>query len=373
MARWSVHLLDAAVGTEESPYKMSDGIVVLRHLPFVCTQDGQNVPTGAVVRRSWMPCDAARVAILAGLDWAYGQNAHVYRLSLGLLPIRGHKTDPLADATEVLAARNRIVVVAAGNWGPRPSTLSALARLPDVISVGATTPQGELLTTSSRGPVGGPGPTVVADGTDTNEDPFDAGTSFAAVRVARLCIYLRSMLMWLVAELRACRESTWPVALPEPSRLAQLDTGIDFETVERNIAQRSAGFIGVIDEGAGRRAWLTQVTATLASLDLQFDVDDSPSRVRRLLELTADGSGCPDPAGCGAGLVREERVFALLGRLTPSVFYALFGSSQHLMLSHQYALEDLDEHLGVLWDPTTFAIARHEYYDRFDDIFVRVL
>jgi hypothetical protein len=125
----------------------------------------------------------------------------VMSLSLQLAPsVRLAPRHPLRIATRS-AARVMPVVVAAGNWFREPgeNTMSALARLPWVISVGGTDSSlsGDLIPSSSGGKATEPasGPTVVAYA----ENPFAAqeGTSFAAPRVARQVITLTGFALTL--------------------------------------------------------------------------------------------------------------------------------------------------------------------------------
>jgi hypothetical protein len=379
VARWTIHELQAPIGTPETRGRISEGQIRCEAIPFLALRAGEP-PAHASVIRSWQGYDETRIAIISGLDWAYTQNAHVYRLSLGLLPRRGVADDPLASAIRFLLDRNRLVVVAAGNWGPDEDTLSELARLPNVISVGATTTDGALLRSSSRGRRGGPAPTLVADGTDTMDEPFPPGTSFAAARVAHWCVYLRSLLHWMTAEFTANRDGTWPAPMPAPSRLAHLDTGVDPDAAESQAAQRRSLTYAMEGDayleylyGSHRRAWMARVTEGLSAADLHFDLDWSPGNVRLVLECIADRRPCRDPIGCGAGFVSDDGVTAFLSDMTPSRFHAVFGERTPAEGAERNLLSRLDEELGPLWPSATLFVVRHEYLNKYEEVFVRVM
>lgn len=386
---WSVHLLEEPVGTLDTPYTLAEGTIAFRLLPFFASTDPATTPTETKILRTWHPYDEARIALMVGLDWAKSQNAHVYRLSLGLLPHAHRADDPLSMAIHMLTELNRIVVVAAGNWGPKPNTLSELARHPDVISVGATASDGTLLPLSSRGTAGGCAPTVVADGTcptlvvddaGTEAEPLPPGSSFAAVVIANLCVYMRSMLQWITMDLNACRDGNWSGEKPPPSCLANLDTAIDQEIVVRNVRIRSSKMIVTEGDafvdwtfGLERRDWLRRVTQELTGANLHFNVTYAPATICRLLVAAADPGTCSDTAGCGAGFVDPAAVFLMFQQLTPSAFHRYFGEREPTTDGELQLLSELDSELGPLFGPGVFAYSHHEYWDKHADVFARVV
>jgi len=101
--------------------------------------------------------------------------------------------DPLVRASDRLVDQGMVVVFPTGNAGPEPSRMNLEAMNPDVLGVGAVSPDGEVATYSGRGPVHGDEgaarwtkPDLVAPGTwprsANGEAP--AGTSLAAPQVA---------------------------------------------------------------------------------------------------------------------------------------------------------------------------------------------
>lgn len=100
--------------------------------------------------------------ILRGLQWILTNrntyNIKVVNLSLGATPTGSYKSDVMATAAEVLTFAGISVVVAAGNTGPGPSTITTPGTDPYVITVGALDDNGTptladdlMATFSSRG------------------------------------------------------------------------------------------------------------------------------------------------------------------------------------------------------------------------------
>ncbi|NMA94800.1 MAG: S8 family peptidase [Clostridiales bacterium] len=117
--------------------------------------------------------------ILAGMQWVVDNrdrfNIKVMSLSLGSEKVAGGFADPLAVAVERVWDRGVTVVAAAGNAGPRSSTITTPGVSPKIITVGAVDDKRTveieddiIAKFSSRGPVGryGEKPDVVAPGVD---------------------------------------------------------------------------------------------------------------------------------------------------------------------------------------------------------------
>lgn len=86
-------------------------------------------------------------------------NINVVNMSLGDTAVKGHKNDPWAQATKKAIDAGLIVVVAAGNEGPEPNTVSTPGIHPQAITVGAydgkgtpSTEDDSVASFSSRGP-----------------------------------------------------------------------------------------------------------------------------------------------------------------------------------------------------------------------------
>ncbi|MER7762349.1 S8 family serine peptidase [Streptomyces sp. NPDC097619] len=91
--------------------------------------------------------------IIAGMEWAAGQGADVVSMSLGD-PSRTSCDDPLAAALEKLSQDGPLFVVAAGNTGPGPRTVSSPGCAPSALTVGAVDRDDSTAVFSSRGPAG---------------------------------------------------------------------------------------------------------------------------------------------------------------------------------------------------------------------------
>ncbi|MFI6285500.1 S8 family serine peptidase [Streptomyces sp. NPDC051018] len=106
--------------------------------------------------------------ILAGIDWAVAQGAHVVNLSLGGLDTP--ELDPLeAQINKLTAEKGVLFAVAAGNSGPAPGTVDSPGSAEAALTVGAVDGQERLADFSSRGPRTGDGgikPDVTAPGVD---------------------------------------------------------------------------------------------------------------------------------------------------------------------------------------------------------------
>ncbi|MBL8264851.1 S8 family serine peptidase [Steroidobacter sp.] len=137
------------------------------------------------------------------LDWPVPPAAlAVINLSLGTRTLDyEHAGDPVNFAIAG-AAKNQLVVVAAGNSGAVEgrSSMSAWAKSPWVLSVGATEDESgaRLADYSSRGIESDPdsGPDLVACGI-SRLDGESAGTSFAAPRVTQFAVICASALLQL--------------------------------------------------------------------------------------------------------------------------------------------------------------------------------
>ncbi|TDI97065.1 MAG: hypothetical protein E2O29_02165 [Deltaproteobacteria bacterium] len=88
--------------------------------------------------------------IIRGMSWAASQGADVISMSLGG---GGHANDAMSREANRLAEEGIVVVVAAGNEGPRPDTISSPGVAEKVITVGSVDQINRIPTYSSRGPV----------------------------------------------------------------------------------------------------------------------------------------------------------------------------------------------------------------------------
>jgi subtilisin family serine protease len=90
--------------------------------------------------------------IIAGMEWAVGQQADVVSMSLGSAAPTDC-TDPMSTAAEELARNGgTLFVVSAGNTGPSLNTVSSPGCAPSVLTVGAVDRDDRTVPFSSRGP-----------------------------------------------------------------------------------------------------------------------------------------------------------------------------------------------------------------------------
>ncbi|MFE4550955.1 S8 family peptidase [Streptomyces sp. NPDC056785] len=141
-------------------------------------------------------------SVIDGMEWAAAQHAKVVNMSLGSgTPTDG--TDSMSEAVDALtASTGTLFVVAAGNEGPNPTTVSSPGAADAALTVGAVDRDDSLASFSSRGPrlgdaavkpdVTAPGVGIVAAraagttmGTPVDADYTSAsGTSMATPHVA---------------------------------------------------------------------------------------------------------------------------------------------------------------------------------------------
>lgn len=77
--------------------------------------------------------------IIAALEWAAAQGAHIVNMSLGGVTLPNDGNDPLARAVTALRKRGILVVVSAGNEGQGHGTLKSPGSSPGALTVGAST------------------------------------------------------------------------------------------------------------------------------------------------------------------------------------------------------------------------------------------
>ncbi len=145
--------------------------------------------------------------VLAGMEWAVAQHADIVSMSLG--GDTGDGSDPLEQAVDELSATSpTLFVIAAGNNGSSPTTVTSPGAADAALTVGAVDSTDTMADFSSRGPrldgtvkpeVVAPGVGIVAAraaGTSLG-DPVDqyytslSGTSMATPHVAGLAAILK--------------------------------------------------------------------------------------------------------------------------------------------------------------------------------------
>lgn len=149
-------------------------------------------------------------SVINGVNWLMRQDLHhvdIINLSLGSRLASTDGSDPLSKTCALAISKGIVVVVAAGNSGPRPGSIGIPACREEVIAVGASDKSDRLAFFSSKGPT--TDHRIKPDITATGKDmvmarapntkmgtPIDkdytraSGTSFASPVVAGLCALL---------------------------------------------------------------------------------------------------------------------------------------------------------------------------------------
>lgn len=145
--------------------------------------------------------------VIAGIQWAIDNrrrhNIKVINMSLGTRARTSYKDDPLCQAVEKAIELGITVCAAAGNSGPKASTINSPATNPKTIVVGASNTKrdgkGPIAEFSSRGPTidNLPKPDILAPGVDItslknniSEYQTLSGTSMATPMVSGCCALL---------------------------------------------------------------------------------------------------------------------------------------------------------------------------------------
>ena len=145
--------------------------------------------------------------VMAGMSWAVSQHAAIVSMSLGGDP--GDGTSPLERAVDELSSTSTtLFVIAAGNSGPGPGTITSPGAAASALTVGAVDGTDAIADFSSRGPLvnGVIKPNIVAPGVNivaaraagtSFGDPVDdnyttlSGTSMATPHVAGIAAILK--------------------------------------------------------------------------------------------------------------------------------------------------------------------------------------
>ncbi len=139
--------------------------------------------------------------IIAAIDWAIENGADIISMSLGGVVIPCDGTDSLSIAVDNAVDKGKIVVVAAGNSGPNPSTINSPGCSRKSITVGASTDLDHMTNFSSRGPTAdgrtkpdivAPGHRIVALLNSQTGTKSMSGTSMATPHVAGIAALLKS-------------------------------------------------------------------------------------------------------------------------------------------------------------------------------------
>ena len=120
--------------------------------------------------------------ITEGIRWAVSKKANIISMSFG-----SPSSDPsIKAAIEYAASKNVLMIAAAGNEGPGPTTVGYPARYPSVLAVAAIGPNNKVAKFSSRGPevdIAAPGVDILSTYPPKNYAKL-SGTSMATPFVA---------------------------------------------------------------------------------------------------------------------------------------------------------------------------------------------
>lgn len=236
-------------------------------------------------------------SVMAGLEWAAQNGADVLNLSLGS---RGSSdgSDALSTMCNAVVDLGKIMVVAAGNSGPRQATIGSPGAADKVITVGASTDQDSVARFSSRGPTAdgrvkpdlvAPGSKIVAAraaGTSVGQIVDDhytgaSGTSMSTPHVAGLCALM----------LRADRSLG-----PSDLKKMLMATSVDINSTELELYEADKNI-----QGDGRVDALTAVKYA--------ETGQQPPPHKPSLPVPSPPPSPDPPAGC---LAAPLRLFKLL-------------------------------------------------------------
>ncbi|WP_405496821.1 S8 family peptidase [Streptomyces sp. NBC_00096] len=242
-------------------------------------------------------------SIVSGMQWAVDQGAKVVNMSLGGQD--GPGLDPKEEAIARLSDR-ALFVVAAGNRGNKPGTITSPGSAPEALTVGAVDKQDRLADFSSRGPTvdGVSKPDVTAPGVDITAaqstqswDPPGngyismSGTSMATPHVAgSAALLLQQHPGWSGAQLKALLTGS---AKPDPVLNAN-QQGAGRVDLTRAVTASVVSEPGSLDFGT--QAWPHTDDKPVAKT-LTYRNYGTQAVKLRLSQTGTDPAGGPAPAG----------------------------------------------------------------------------
>lgn len=243
--------------------------------------------------------------VIAGMEWAVEQGADVVNLSLGTVPTDGQ--DPASLAVDRLTEESGVLfVIAAGNFGDGPETVTSPAAADAALAVGAVDGDDILAPFSGRGPrltdraikpeISAPGVEITAARATTIDDgggddeaymPL-SGTSMAAPHAAGAAAILAGQYPdWSAAQLRAVLMST---AAPAP------DVSI-YEQGAGRVDVAGATSVGVVPSVGelefGHHRWPHDDVEPVTREVIYTNVSDAPV----VLDLAVTATGAEPPEG----------------------------------------------------------------------------
>ncbi|MER6443340.1 S8 family serine peptidase [Streptomyces sp. NPDC001185] len=263
--------------------------------------------------------------IIAGMEWAARtEHAKVINMSLGT-PAWHTQDDPVSQAVNRLTAETgALFVVAAGNSGNGPYTVSAPGTADAALTVGAVDATDHLAPFSSGGPrmndealkpdLTAPGVDVLAarsQQADVGEGYYrtDSGTSMAAPHVAGAAVLLaQKHPTWTGQQIKDVLMSTsvlTPDYSPYQAGTGRLDVGTAY--VQDQIVASGSVDAGPIRWSADRKPVKRQVTytnTTARPITLSLSVDRGPSPAG-VFTLSTDHVTVPAGGAASVGIVAD--------------------------------------------------------------------
>ncbi|WP_238697042.1 S8 family serine peptidase [Streptomyces sp. E5N298] len=267
--------------------------------------------------------------IIAGMEWAARtEHAKVVNMSLGT-PAWHTQDDPLSQAVNQLSAETgALFVIAAGNSGNSPYTLSAPATADTALTVGAVDASDHLADFSSVGPrmnddalkpdLTAPGVDVLAARSQQmawGEGYYrtDSGTSMAAPHVAGAAVLLaQKHPTWTGQRIKDALMSTsvlTPAYSPYQAGTGRLDVGAAY--LQDQVVASGSVDAGLIPwskdhrpQPVERKITYTNTTDRPVTLHLEVDPGDSPTGV---FALAADHVTVPARGASSVTLVADPK------------------------------------------------------------------
>ncbi|MFE5138353.1 S8 family serine peptidase [Streptomyces fagopyri] len=270
--------------------------------------------------------------IIAGMEWAARtEHAKVINMSLGT-PAWHTQDDPLSQAVNQLSAETgALFVIAAGNAGNSPYSVSAPGTADAALTVGAVDASDRLADFSSAGPTMNDDalkPDLTAPGVDVlaarsqqmswGEGYYrsDSGTSMAAPHVTGAAVLLaQKHPTWTGQRIKDALMSTsvlTPDYSPYQAGAGRLDVGAAY--LQDQVVATGSVDAGLVPWSSGRKPKpvtrqivYTNSTARPITLDLSVDRGGSPAGV---FALAADHVTVPARGTSSVGLVADAKSLA---------------------------------------------------------------
>jgi hypothetical protein len=259
--------------------------------------------------------------------------------------------------------------------------MQSLAQAPWAIAVGATDNNYKLLSRSSRGGPDGAQPTVVSFGEAEHMEGVDdqqPGTSFAAPKVARVCIFVKKILQIIFHDLLDIQRGEWS-AIRKPIRMPSLgflDTGIDPKYIPKmpdtaKIYYRGGNMV-CIGRSNREKIWYTTLISMLKEQKVVCHVAGTPDAVKKALLLMAKKLPDYKPYEVGAGFVSDAESENFFTRFTPSQLVRLFHENGDELKDEAW-LKSLDDELGPLWNDEAISVFKDLFRYSYEFCMAKVL